>query len=68
MPQPVCSCGCGRTYTARQWRRLALVGLQEVPPGFGEPRELRNCECGSTRGVPVSVAMRNETPTPSALL
>lgn len=47
-------CGCGRSYTAHEWRLLQFVGtmIDDV-----ESCELRNCACGST------IAMAIETDT-----
>lgn len=41
------SCGCGRSFTLAEWRRLPFVGEQrfEAPP---YRLELRDCRCGST--------------------
>ena len=41
-------CSCGRTYTAASWGDLALVGYQRDDV---EVIALRQCECGSTRGL-----------------
>jgi len=47
---PIKTCACGRSYTAEQWRRLRLVGIQPDEP---VDLELRDCECGSTLAMPV---------------
>ena len=51
-PHDVATCTCALAFTARHWKRLALVGTQLVQAGDGEPAhrlELRNCpRCGST--------------------
>lgn len=39
-------CACGVGHTAEGWRRLSLVGVQDL--GDGERAEMRNCVCGST--------------------
>lgn len=62
-------CSCGRSFTSSEWRKLAVVGIQEVPPlvrdgAPEEPLELRNCVCGSTRAVGVSDARRSSTVPP----
>ncbi len=38
-------CGCGRRFTAHEWRLIQFVGtwIDDV-----ESLELRNCPCGST--------------------
>ncbi len=41
-------CGCGRSHTAAEWKKLPLVG----PSDDGVERfEWRNCQCGSTLGI-----------------
>jgi CheY-like chemotaxis protein len=43
-------CGCGRSYTHREWIALPLCGRMHLPGG-PEILELRNCPCGSSLGV-----------------
>lgn len=51
---PVARCGCGRSYSRREWLHLEFKGFQEAPAGndpVAEPAftlELRDCPCGST--------------------
>jgi hypothetical protein len=42
-------CACGVGHTADRWRRLRLLGVQDL--GDGERAELRNCICGSTLAI-----------------
>lgn len=42
-------CACGRTYSAAEWSRLRVVGIQH--DGLVGRTELRNCACGSTMGL-----------------
>jgi hypothetical protein len=42
-------CACGVGHTADGWRRLRLLGVQDL--GDGERAELRNCICGSTLAI-----------------
>ena len=42
------TCGCGRHYSAAEWKKLPYVGRQDDEV---EHIELRNCPCGSTLGV-----------------
>lgn len=48
-------CLCGNEYTLKQFRDLAFVGYQtfsdDVEP---ETIEMRNCDCGSTKGIPLN--------------
>lgn len=47
-------CACGRSYSLAEWLQLRDRGLQQVPACDGEPAyalRLRDCVCGSTRGV-----------------
>ncbi len=68
------TCGCGREYDRRAWRALPLCGIQEFasdpddPEPPLEPLELRNCLCGSTRGVPLSDSTRPSTVPPPLVL
>lgn len=56
---PVARCGCGRSYSKREWLALVFRGLQDAPAGddpVAEPGftlELRDCACGSTISVEV---------------
>lgn len=54
-PRPFKSCGCGETYTAEQWAKLGLLGLQSIDAdAFGEAMtlEVRECKfCGSTLAI-----------------
>ncbi len=45
------TCGCGRSYTLEQWRKLPWVGewKDEV-----ETLELRNCVCKSTIAIEIN--------------
>lgn len=46
-------CGCGRKWLShREWCGSPLVGYQD---GDGEVVEMRNCRCGSTRGINVDM-------------
>jgi hypothetical protein len=42
------TCSCGLSFTASEWERLPLCGVQVTDEGF---IELRNCPCGSTRSI-----------------
>jgi hypothetical protein len=42
------TCGCGRNYSAAEWKLLPYVGRQDDEV---EHIELRNCPCGSTIGL-----------------
>lgn len=47
---------CGRTHTPAQWRALFLKGIQKRDArNVGARLELRNCLCGSTLAVKVSL-------------
>ena len=52
---PVHTCSCGETYTLAEWRSLPLCGVQSLYPEPGEAPalELRDCPCGSTRGLEI---------------
>ena len=45
---PMKTCGCGRHYSAAEWKHLPYIGRQDDDV---EHVELRNCACGSTIGV-----------------
>jgi hypothetical protein len=45
-------CGCGRSYSAEQWRELVGAGRMDL--GDGEAIDLRHCACKSTISVLVS--------------
>jgi hypothetical protein len=49
----VLDCGCGLSYTLREYKRLKYKGIQTMPDDdFGPPYfEFRDCKCGSTRGL-----------------
>ncbi len=48
------TCGCGVSYNLDEWRSLPLAGVQTFDDGQDPPRlELRNCPCGSTRGIEI---------------
>ena len=46
-------CGCGRRYTAADWRQLTFCGV--IQPEDGAFAELRNCACGSSIAVRVRI-------------
>ncbi len=51
-------CGCGRTFTKGEWKKLPLVGRHT---DYVETIEMRNCSCGSTISQPVP-AISHRTP------
>lgn len=53
--KPVCYCrGCSKHFSARGFKKLPLVGLQDFGANSGEPvLELRNCRCLSTLAAEV---------------
>lgn len=51
-------CGCGIEHDARAWQALPFVGYQDFPAEGTLPSirlELRNCPCGSTLALRVSI-------------
>jgi hypothetical protein len=49
-PAKVCPC-CQRGFTADEWARLPLKGIQRGADGDGQ--EMRDCSCGSTISLPL---------------
>lgn len=54
----VARCPCGKAYSRVAWEKLSFVGLQDIAedefppdPNVSRVLELRNCTCGSTRGL-----------------
>ena len=49
------TCGCGRAYSKRDWKRLHLCGPQETVADDGRTAfmELRDCPCGNTMCGPL---------------
>lgn len=52
------ACGCGKRFSAEEWRELAYVGIQD--DGAGGFLELRNCPCKST----IAVELPQDAPRP----
>lgn len=48
---PVCTCACGRSFTAAEWKLLELVGRMDLDEDGDQRLELRNCPCRSTRAI-----------------
>ena len=52
------TCVCGRSYDREGWLQLPYVGVGYTPVdcyGPAESLEYRNCTCGSTIVVPITV-------------
>jgi hypothetical protein len=63
-------CGCGRTYTRRQWKALENLGVMHLPADEYGPEsnvEMRNCACGSTLAVEKGPRVQGDMGTLSKL-